>query len=181
MLLISAGIGVTPVLAMLHRLAAQQAEREVWWLHAARGPAEHALASEAHGLLAMLPHACQQVFYSAASAEEADRAHATAGRLTAARLVELGIPAAADAYICGPAGFMADLRDALTGLGVAADRIHTELFAALPSINPGLTAQARPAPHPPAGPPGTGPLITFARSGLSVPYDAARGSVLGPG
>ena len=178
-LLISAGIGVTPVLAMLHRLAAQQAEREVWWLHAARGPAEHALASEARGLLAMLPHTCQQVFYSAASAEEAGRAHATAGRLTAARLAELGIPAAADAYICGPAGFMADLRDALTGLGVAAGRIHTELFAALPSINPGLTAQARPAPHPPAGPPGTGPLITFARSGLSVPYDAGRGSVLG--
>ena len=177
-LLISAGIGVTPVLAMLHRLAAQRTEREVWWLHAARGPAEHALAGEAHELLAALPHARERVFYSAATAEEAGRAHATAGRLTTARLAELGIPAAAAAYICGPAAFMADLQDALTSLGIAAGRIHTELFAALPAINPGLTAQARPAPHPPAGPPGTGPLITFARSGLSVPFGAAYRSVL---
>jgi ferredoxin-NADP reductase/MOSC domain-containing protein YiiM len=177
-LLISAGIGVTPVLAMLHRLAAEQTEREVWWLHAARSPAEHALASEAHDLLAALPHARAQVFYSAATAEEAGRAHAAAGRLTAGRLGALGIPAAADAYICGPTAFMAGLRDALTSLGIAAGRIRTELFAALPAINPGVAAQGRPAPHPPAGPPGTGPLITFTRSGLSVPYDAARRSVL---
>jgi ferredoxin len=73
---------------------------------------------------------------------------------------------------------MSDLQGALIGLGLAADRIHTELFAALPAINPGVAAQARPAPHPPAGAPGTGPLITFARSGLSVPYDATRRSVL---
>jgi ferredoxin-NADP reductase/MOSC domain-containing protein YiiM len=177
-LLISAGIGVTPVLAMLHRLAAQRTEREVWWLHAARSPAEHALAGEAHELLTALPHARERVFYSAATAEEAGRAHATAGRLTTARLAELGIPAAAAAYICGPAAFMADLQDALTSLGITAGRIHTELFAALPAINPGLAAQARPAPHPPAGPPGTGPLITFARSGLSVPFGGAYRSVL---
>jgi ferredoxin-NADP reductase/MOSC domain-containing protein YiiM len=177
-LLISAGIGVTPVLAMLYRLAAQRVQREVWWLHAARSPAEHALADEARDLLAALPHAREQVFYSAATEEEASRAHATAGRLTAARLAALGIPTAADAYICGPVTFMSDLQGALIGLGLAADRIHTELFAALPAINPGVAAQARPAPHPPAGAPGTGPLITFARSGLSVPYDATRRSVL---
>ena len=53
--LLSAGIGVTPVLAMLQALAAQHSPREVWWLHTTRGPATHALADEARRLLAALP------------------------------------------------------------------------------------------------------------------------------
>jgi ferredoxin len=118
------------------------------------------------------------VLYSAATAEEAGRAHATAGRLTTVRLADLGIPAAAAAYIRGPAAFMADLQDALTGLGIPAGRIHTELFAA---VRP--STRAWPPRHGPhrihrLGAPGTGPLITFTRSGLSVPVGAAYRSVL---
>jgi ferredoxin-NADP reductase/MOSC domain-containing protein YiiM len=176
--LVSAGIGVTPVLAMLHQLAAQRSGRDIWWLYTTRSPAEHALAAEARGLLAALPHARTHVCYTAASPEEAARAHATAGRLTAGLLATFGIPATAAAYVCGPPGFMADMRAALTSLGLPAAGVHTELFAALPAINPGLAGRARPAPHAPAGTPGPGPLVTFARSGLSVPYDPARGSVL---
>ena len=176
--LVSAGIGVTPVLAMLHQLAAQRSEREVWWLYTTHSPAEHALAAEARDLLAALPRARVHIFYTAASPDQAARADAAAGRLSAGLLASFGIPATAAAYICGPPGFMADMRDALTGLGLPAAGLHTELFAALPAINPGLTGQARPAPHPPAGTPGPGPLVTFARSGLSVPYDPALGSVL---
>src|SRR5215471_12323525 len=56
-LLISAGIGVTPVLAMLHQLAGRRSERDIWWLHGARRPREHPFAAEAHALLASLPHA----------------------------------------------------------------------------------------------------------------------------
>jgi MOSC domain-containing protein YiiM len=44
-LLISAGIGVTPVLSMLHQLAESHSEREIWWLHGARGPREHPFAT----------------------------------------------------------------------------------------------------------------------------------------
>ncbi len=51
-LLISAGIGVTPVLAMLHQLAADGSERDIWWIYGARGPEEHPLAAEANDLLA---------------------------------------------------------------------------------------------------------------------------------
>ena len=65
-LLIAAGIGVTPVLAMLHELAAVRSGREVWWLYGARGPAEHPFAAEAHQLLASLPHAREHICYSAA-------------------------------------------------------------------------------------------------------------------
>jgi pimeloyl-ACP methyl ester carboxylesterase len=53
---------------MLHKLAARHSEREIWWLHGARGPREHPFAAEAHALLASLPHARVHVFYSAAHA-----------------------------------------------------------------------------------------------------------------
>ncbi len=177
-LLISAGIGVTPVLSMLYQLAESRSERDVWWLHGARGPHEHPFAAEAHALLASLPHACERVFYSAATSPERHRVHATSGRLTKEALVTLGIPASASAYVCGPASFMADMHGALTALGVDPVAIHTELFGALASINPGLTGQTRQLPHQPPGPPVTGPLVSFARSGITTAFGNDRRSVL---
>ena len=53
--LISAGVGATPVLAMLHALAREPTTRPVWWLHGARNREEHAFAAEADALLAALP------------------------------------------------------------------------------------------------------------------------------
>ena len=99
-LLISAGIGVTPVLSMLHELAARQSGRDIWWLHGARGPREHALAAEAHALLASLPHAREHIFYSSATPAERHRAHAAAGHLTEHAVNALAVPANASAYIC---------------------------------------------------------------------------------
>ncbi|MFD3376649.1 MULTISPECIES: MOSC domain-containing protein [unclassified Streptomyces] len=177
-LLISAGIGLTPVLSMLHELAARRSDREVWWIHGARGPQEHPLAAEAHTLLAALPHTREQVFYSAATAGQRRRAHAADGRLTRDRLIALSVPADATAYVCGPASFMTDMQQALTAAGIDPSRIHTELFGALPSINPGLTAQSGGPPHPPPGPSGTGPMVTFARSGISTPLPDSSRSVL---
>ena len=177
-LLISAGIGVTPVLSMLHELADSGSEREVWWIYGARGPTEHPLAAEADALLSSLPQARRNVFYSAATPEEDRGANAAPGRLTKDRLAALALPAGASAYICGPASFMADMQDALAELGIDPARIHTELFGALPSINPGITGQASRTPHQPPGPPGTGPLVTFARSGISAPFPEDKRSVL---
>lgn len=177
-LLISAGIGVTPVLAMLHELAAGGSEREVWWIHGDRGPREQALTAEADELLATLPDAHTHVFWSKATAEELRGGHAEPGRITKAKLAALGVPVDADAYVCGPAAFMADVGQALIALGVEPARIHTELFGALPPINPGVTSPPAPAPHQPPGPVGTGPLVTFARSGISTPFAGSAGSVL---
>jgi ferredoxin len=71
---------------------------------------------------------------------------------------------------------MADVRNGLNSLGIS--DVRTELFTALGAVNPGVVGQTPVVPHPPPGPPGTGPLVTFARSGLSVPYDRASRSLL---
>jgi ferredoxin-NADP reductase/MOSC domain-containing protein YiiM len=177
-LLISAGIGVTPVLSMLHQLAAGHSQRVIWWLHGARGPREHPFAAEARALLATLPHAREHVFYSAATPAERRGAHAAPGRLTKEALAGLSIPPGASAYVCGPGSFMADMRDALTAIGLGQAAIHTELFGALPPVSPGITRQASRPPHQPPGPPGRGPLVTFARSGITTPFGDDRRSVL---
>jgi len=66
---------------------------------------------------------------------------------------------------------------ALTDLGLQVGRIHTERFTSLTAINPGVVAADRPAPHAPANP-GRGPAVTFARAGLTVPFDEGRASLL---
>jgi ferredoxin len=73
---------------------------------------------------------------------------------------------------------MADMERALTAIGLDPARVHTELFGALPSINPGLTGRVTRPPHQPPGPPGTGPLVTFARSGITTPFTAGTRNVL---
>ncbi|WP_433445903.1 MOSC domain-containing protein [Streptomyces sp. CA-142005] len=176
-ILISAGIGATPVLAMLHQLAATQGPRPVWWIHTAHDRAHHPFADEAHTLLAQLPHAHEHVYYTA-EAPHPDEPHITQGRPTAASLAAMGIPANADAYLCGPPAFMDELSGYLRDHGLDPGRIHTEAFSALPAINPGVTPTAVLRPHQPPGPAGTGPLITFARSGITTPWSPAHASLL---
>jgi ferredoxin-NADP reductase/MOSC domain-containing protein YiiM len=158
-LLISAGIGATPVVAMLHALAQEHSEREIWWLHGARSRADHAFASEAAGLLESLPNVRTHIFYSR---EE--------GRLTAARLAELEPPRDAEAYLCGPIPFMDEISAALVAIGLEASQVRTEPFGPAPGLTPGIAAKPARDPHPPPGAPGTGPAIEFARSGLSIPW-----------
>ena len=177
-LLVSAGVGATPVLAMLHQLAEDGSSRDVWWIHAARDATQHAFAAEAHQLLQSLPSAHERIFYTAPDAELPPSSQVIRGRPTRAALAALDLPPGATAYLCGPASFMADVREALVALGVEPGRVHTELFGALPAINPGLTDTDRPAPHQPPGPPGTGPQVTFARSGLIVRWSGRDRSLL---
>jgi len=168
-LLISAGIGVTPVLAMLHELAGGPSDRPVWWIHTARDAGRHVFAVEAHRLIESLAHGHEQVFYTAPGAEiDPGQATVTRGRLDPATLGGLGIPTDATAYLCGPAGFTVAIRDALVGLGLSRAEVHSELFGAHPAVNPGITDISRTPPHQPPGSIGDGPQITFARSGLSA-------------
>jgi ferredoxin-NADP reductase/MOSC domain-containing protein YiiM len=170
--LLSAGVGITPVLAMLHALAAAKSTREVWWLYGARNRAEHPFAQECDELLRQIPRGCRYVIYSQAAPSEVSGADFDArGHLNVDVLTRLKVPTEADFYLCGPVGFLQDLTRGLSSLGVAPGRIHSEVFGPGASSTPGITEQ-RPPPHAPAGPAGKGPHISFARSGLSVDWDA---------
>lgn len=177
--LLSAGIGVTPVLAMLHTLAAQASARDVWWLHGTRNGREHPFAAEARGLLGALAHHHSHICYSAPTpGDRPTMDFDTAGRLDMRVLQALDVPRDSDFYICGPATFMSDLTSGLATSGVAPDRIHTELFGAKPSLTPGIAPSPRTAPHLPVGPAGPGPNVSFARSGLNVRWSSSYGSLL---
>jgi ferredoxin-NADP reductase/MOSC domain-containing protein YiiM len=166
--LLSAGIGATPVLAMLHALSAAGSGRDIWWLYTTRNRETQAFATEVTSLIESLPHARQQVFYTQID-----------GRMDQRSIAALDLPTDATAYLCGPTQFMTDMRDALTSVGFDPARIHSELFGTLPPINPGIVdAGQRKPPHPPPGAPGSGPSITFSRSGLTVNWSQDYGSIL---
>jgi ferredoxin-NADP reductase/MOSC domain-containing protein YiiM len=177
--LLSAGIGATPVLAMLHALAAEASPRDTWWIHGAHSGREHSFAEEVRTLLKALPRGRSHILYS--TPDPADRPGVdfdARGRLNMQVLQRLAVPHDGDFYICGPQSFMNDLTAGLAAWGVVRSRIHTEIFGAGPSVTPGVAAAPRRPPHVPSGPASTGPLVSFARSGLSVRWGSTYNSVL---
>ena len=176
-LLISAGVGATPVLAMLHALADTRSGRDVWWLHGARNRAEEPFAAESRSLLARLASGHRNICYSRPAPGDAKgRDYQTEGRISAPVLAALGLPRDAEGYVCGPAAFMADVSAALAGMGIG--RVRTEIFGAAPALAPGVAAAAARPPHMPPGAPGRGPQVAFARSGLTVPWGPGYASLL---
>jgi ferredoxin-NADP reductase/MOSC domain-containing protein YiiM len=177
--LLSVGIGATPVLAMLHALAAEGSMREIWWLYGARSGRENPFAEETRMLLKALAHGRSHIRFSSPDPEDRPGVDFDApGRLDMEALKALSLPPDGDFYICGPTAFMSDLTAGLAAWGVARDRIHTEGFGAGPSITPGIAASPPQPPHLPAGPPGSGALVSFGRSGLNVRWGPAFQSLL---
>jgi ferredoxin-NADP reductase/MOSC domain-containing protein YiiM/ferredoxin len=178
-LLISAGIGATPVLAMLQALSEAHSEREIWWLHGARNGRDHVFAVEARELAASLRNVRRHVCYSRPGPEDEEgRDFDSPGRLSASLLAELAPPHDAEAYLCGPASFMDEISAGLAAIGIDPSHIHTEPFGPAPGLTPGIAAIPARAPHPPAGRPGDGPTIAFARSDLAVRWSSEYASVL---
>jgi ferredoxin-NADP reductase/MOSC domain-containing protein YiiM/ferredoxin len=177
--LVSAGIGATPVLAMLHALAAQQTRREIWWIYGARNGSEHPFAAEVRELLKTLPGSRRHIHYSAPMPTDRPTVDFDkVGRVGVQVFEEIGAPPDADFYICGPAAFMSGLVDGLAACGVAHDRLYTENFGSGPSKTPGIAAIPRRPPHPPAEAGAVGPLVSFTRSNLAVHWGSAFHSLL---
>jgi len=172
--LLSAGIGATPVLAMLHALAAARSPRQVLWLHGARDRQHHPFAAEVRRLMLALPHGRSYVCYSRpGSGDKVGEDFDGAGRLSRSVFDEIGVPRDAEVYLCGPAQFMAEMKEALATVGLAPERIHVELFNGSESVTPGVVGAATRAPHPPKDEGDTGPLVSFARSGIVAHWSAS--------
>jgi ferredoxin-NADP reductase/MOSC domain-containing protein YiiM len=177
--LVSAGVGVTPVLAMLYALHDSQSTRDIWWLYGTRNGAEHAFAQETRSLLAALPNAHSRVWYSRPNPEDhIGIDYDELGHITPERIAATGTPIDGEFYLCGPTSFMAAITAGLETLGVPTAHVHTEAFGAQDPVTPGvITGAARP-PHPPEGTAGAGPLVSFVRTGLNVGWDKRYVSIL---
>jgi ferredoxin-NADP reductase/MOSC domain-containing protein YiiM len=176
--LLSAGVGATPVMSMLHTLASEKSQREVWWIYGARNRADHPFAEESRSLLKQLSRGRGFILYSRPTAGDQIGADFDApGHIDTALVQRIGVPQGADFYLCGPSSFLKNMRDGLKSWGVPAENVHTEIFGALDSITPGM-AQVAHTPHLPQGPPGPGPAVTFARSGITVAWDPKFASLL---
>jgi ferredoxin-NADP reductase/MOSC domain-containing protein YiiM/ferredoxin len=172
--LLSAGIGATPVLAMLHALAAARSARPVLWLHAARDGRHHPFDAEVRRLMPALIHGRHYVCYSRSDQrDKMGEGFDAVGRPSRSVLDKVGIARGADVYICGPARFMADMKGALADIGVAPERVHTEIFNGGEPMNPGFVGTGTRVPHPPEGDAENGPLVSFARSGITAHWKAS--------
>jgi len=178
--LISAGIGATPVLAMLHSLAAERSTRQVFWLYGTRDREHHPFVAEVQRLMLALAHGHRYVSYSRpGSGDKMPDDFDATGHLSRSVFDKVGVPRDADVYVCGPALFMSEMKESLVALGVAPQQIHVELFNGSESLAPGVVAAAQRAPHLPTDDADTGPLVSFARSGIAAHWNGSSyGSLL---
>jgi len=176
--LLSAGVGATPVMSMLHALAAGESQQEIWWIYGARNRADHPFAEESRALLKQLSRARGYIVYSRpATTDRVGTDFDAAGHIDIALLEKIGVSQDSDFYLCGPTSFLQDMRDGLRNWGVLAEKVHTEIFGSLEAITPGM-AQVVHTPHQPQGAPGPGPPVSFARSGITVAWDPKFASLL---
>ncbi|MFF8354058.1 globin domain-containing protein [Streptomyces chartreusis] len=120
LLLASAGIGVTPMVAMLGQLADQGHQGRVLVVHGDRSPAEHALRADHEAYAGKLADASVHFFYE----DGAETAHRTG----LVDLTGVDVPRGTRAYLCGPLPFMRAVRTQLIERGVAPADIHYEVF-----------------------------------------------------
>ncbi len=127
--LVSAGVGVTPMVSMLNALAAEGGERPVWFVHGARDGGHHPLAREVRDLAARRTGVRVHVAYSRPRPEdEAGVDYDSEGRVDGALLASLIEDVGAHYFLCGPTRFMADIQTDLERRDVPAEHIHTESF-----------------------------------------------------
>jgi len=178
LVLLSAGVGATPVMSMLHSLAAEKSQREIWWIYGARNRVDHPFAEESRSLLKQLSRGREYIVYSRPAAIGQVGADFDApGHIDAALLKKIGVSRGSDFYLCGPSSFLQNMRDGLRNWGVLAGNVHTEIFGSVGAITPGM-AQVVHNPHLPQGSPGSGPQVSFARSGITTAWDRKFANLL---
>jgi ferredoxin-NADP reductase/MOSC domain-containing protein YiiM len=176
--LLSAGVGATPVMSMLHTLAAERSQQEIWWIYGTRNRVEHPFAEESRSLLKQLSRGRGYIVYSRpATTDRVGEDFDAPGHIDTALLERIGVSQASGFYLCGPSSFLQNMRDGLRNWGVLAENVHTEIFGSLEAITPGM-GQVDHTPHLPQGPSGSGPPVSFARSGITAAWDRKFASLL---
>ncbi|HMI61995.1 MAG TPA: MOSC and FAD-binding oxidoreductase domain-containing protein [Puia sp.] len=172
--LLAAGVGITPLLAMLYALKNESTARKVWWIYATQNLEHHCFLKEIMQIASELKTLRVVNIYSrpdAAAVLGVD--YDIRGHLSLDVLKQLGVPVEADFYLCGPGGYLTGTIAALKALGIAEGRIRFESFG-----QPGQVSSSGKVPHLPAENDGTGPLVTFTKSNVSFAWSPRFGSIL---
>ncbi len=123
LLLLSGGVGLTPIVSMLEVLAEQHHNVPVFYVHGTSSPAHHALDAQVRQAAARHGNVLVETFYESGADQNANL-----GRITLDWL-QGNIPLAeADVYLCGPRPFLRHFVGSLRAAGIHADRIHYEFF-----------------------------------------------------
>ena len=174
--LVSAGVGLTPMISMLNSIVAAGSGRPVWFIHGTRSGREHAMGEHVRSLAAERDNVHLHVRYSRPVPGDVEgNDHDGTGHVTVDILKELLPPAAYDFYLCGPTPFMKTLYNGLLDWGVAEGRIHYEFFGPASVLKAGTgKTQTRVT--------GDGSShafdVVFDRSGVTVAWDPGVDSIL---
>jgi ferredoxin-NADP reductase/MOSC domain-containing protein YiiM len=169
LVLLSAGVGITPLLGILYAVGLNSVSREVWWIHSTQNGAHYSFANEVKKIGTDLANFHMVRIYSRPSEnEQQGMDYDIQGRLNLELLKKLKIPLQSEWYLCGPEGYLSDTRAALRSLGIPEGNIRYEDFGNHSVNAPNSTT----APHLPFDNAGTGPLVTFAKSKISFPWNS---------
>jgi hypothetical protein len=162
--LISAGVGLTPMISMLTAIVSSGSGRPVWFIHGARNGREHAMGEVVRRIGREHADVHVHVLYSRPTVSDRQgRDYDAAGYVDGALLQRLLPRLDLDFYLCGPGRFMGSLRNSLLGSGVDEQRIHSEHF------NAALTPADATVPE---------PIATERRQNQSVQVRFARSRVV---
>ncbi len=177
--LLSGGVGLTPMVSMLNSIVDSGNPRPVWFIHGARNGREHAMGAQVRRLAAENANVRAHIRYSQPTAQDVEgRDYDSRGRVDIALLKTLLPFDDYDFYICGPTPFMRSLYCGLRALDVSESRLNYEFFG---PASP-LQEEARPLGPDKAPSAETelagGLQVTFARSGVTADWDPACASIL---
>ena len=172
--LLAAGVGITPLLAMLYDLQRVSTARKVWWIYATQNLEHYSFFKEVGQIASEMKSLRVVNIYSRPDADSVLGVdYDIRGRLSLDVLKQLGVPVEADFYLCGPGGYLTGTVAALKALGVAEGRIRFESFG-----EQGEISSNGKAPHLPVVNDGTGPMVTFTKSNVSFAWGPRFGSIL---
>jgi len=178
--LVSGGVGLTPMISMLNTIVETGSRRPTWFIHGTRNGREHAMGRHVRRMAAENDNVHVHIAYSQPRPEDVEgRDYDSQGRVNIELLKRVLTPAAYDFYLCGPTPFMKSLYNGLLAWGIPETRVYYEFFGPASALKEG------------AGRPGERAVmaatalannehaeVSFARSGLTAKWDASFESIL---
>jgi len=174
LVLLSGGIGLTPLLAMLYATAREQPGRPTWWIHSTQNKAHQSFSRQLPAITSTL-HSfhCQAIYSRPGESDQLGIDYNRSGHLSFEYLKELELPANGTYYLCGPPVYLTDMINALKRLGIPDEQVRYEVFGNYqPAAKDGVQ------PHLPVGRPGDGPAITLVKAQLSFNWSTRFNNLL---